>query len=116
MRKKIVVIFVVIAFEVISSYLYINIKLDLTKDTVEDYLVTEKGVAKKDIKVSKPVYDWIKAKGDKKWFVCVEIMGDQGTYYYYKDHQKNKVKLDYYILHGVEYSAREYEKIKGKTP
>ncbi|MEH7451040.1 hypothetical protein [Gottfriedia acidiceleris] len=116
MIKKILVIIGVIAFEMISSYLYINIKLDLTKDAVEDYLVTEKGVAKKDIKVSKPVYDWIKAKRDKKWFVCIEILGDEGTYYYYKDHKKNKVILDYYHLHGVEYGAKDYEIIKGKTP
>ncbi|MES9684114.1 hypothetical protein ABWK22_14535, partial [Gottfriedia acidiceleris] len=63
------------------SYLYIHIKLDLTKEAVEDYLVTKKGINKKDIKMSKPVYEWIKAKGDKRWFVCIEILGNDGTYY-----------------------------------
>jgi|GEM_PF-7093835 len=88
MIKKVLVIFGVLAISIISSYSYIHIKLDLTKDAVEDYLVNEKGINKKDIKVSKPVYDWIKVKGDKKWFVCIEIHGDEGTYYYYEDHKK----------------------------
>lgn len=116
MIKKILVIFGITVLVIFGSYLYIHIKLDLTKDAVEDYLVSKKGISRKDIKVSKPVYDWIKVKGDKKWFVCIEIYGDEGTYYYYRDHKKHKIVLDNYSLHGVEYGAKEYEKIKGKKP
>ena len=57
MIKKILIIFGIITFGTISSYLYIHIKLDLTKEAVEDYLVTKKGINKKDIKMSKPVYE-----------------------------------------------------------
>ncbi|MEE6451335.1 hypothetical protein RAH41_12250 [Gottfriedia acidiceleris] len=116
MIKKLIVIFGVLVFLMIGSYSYIRIKLDSTKEAVEDYLVNEKGINKKDIEVSKPVYDWIKVKGEKKWFVCIEIHGEEGTYYYYKDHKNNKIKLDYFVLHGVEYSSKEYKKLKGRKP
>lgn len=94
MKKKIMIPLLIATVFIITSYTYVKIKLHLTKNAVEEYLIKEKGIKKQEIEELHPVFDWIKSSGDRKWSVRVKIKGDNEYYGYYKDRKKNKVILD----------------------
>ncbi|MEH7455080.1 plasmid partition family protein [Gottfriedia acidiceleris] len=90
-KKKMIMIPLLIATVIIiTSYTYVKIKLHLTKNAVEEYLIKEKGIKKQAIEELHPVFDWIKSSGDRKWSVRVKIKGDNEYYGYYKDSKKIK--------------------------
>ena len=92
--KKIIIPLLIATVLIITSYTYVKIKLHLTKNAVEEYLIKEKGIKKQEIEELHPVFDWIKSSGDRKWSVRVKIKGDNEYYGYCKDSKKNKIILD----------------------
>ncbi|MFF3024551.1 hypothetical protein ACFVRR_18170 [Gottfriedia sp. NPDC057948] len=93
-KKKIMIPLLIATVLIITSYTYVKIKLHLTKNAVEEYLIKEKGIKKQEIEELHPVFDWIKSSGDRKWSVRVKIKGDNEYYGYYIDSKNNKIILD----------------------
>ncbi|XRG76989.1 hypothetical protein V5E38_14135 [Rossellomorea sp. GAMAL-10_SWC] len=93
-KKKIMIPLLIATVLIITSYTYVKVKLHLTKNAVEEYLIKEKSIKKQEIEELHPVFDWIKSSGDRKWSVRVKIKGDNDYYGYYKDSKKNKIILD----------------------
>jgi len=99
--KKIIIMTLSLVIGIGSVSGYINYKKYSSKVTVENYLIHEKNIDKKDIEKVEPFIDNL--QGDKKWMVYVKLKGDEKKYYYYKDTKKNKVVLESYILNGDEH-------------
>lgn len=99
--KKFLRIILVLAIVVAGIFGYVSYKKYSSKVAVENYLIHEKHIDKKDIEKLEPFIDNL--QGDKKWMVYVKLKGDEKKYYYYKDTKKDKVVLESYILNGDEH-------------
>ncbi|WP_026683367.1 DUF3139 domain-containing protein [Heyndrickxia coagulans] len=99
MNKKILIMIILIIIVVGSSFAFIYYKKSSTKNSVVEYLTTEKNIPKKNIIQSKPFI--ANLKGNKNYMVSVKLKNDNKTYYYYKDN--GKVILESYVKNGKEH-------------
>lgn len=102
MKKYIIFIILILLIGIGSVVGYINYKQYYVKKAVEDYLIDEQNIDKKNIEKLDPFI--ANLKGDKNWLVYVKIKEDEKKYYYYRDSKTDKVLLESYILNGKEYT------------
>lgn len=104
-RKGFIISMTVILLVLVGLFTAYQLKHYTVRKEVKHYLLTKKDVSERDITYMGSFL--ANRSGDKNWQVCVQVKGDEGSYYYFYNTDNKQVELDAYTLDGYEYSSPE---------
>lgn len=103
-RKKLWISILIIVILVTSFFGFIQFKKMSVKNSVIEYLTTEKNISESDIVTSEPFI--ANLKGDKNYMVSIKLKNDDKTYYYYKN-KDDEIIMESYTENGEEHVIDE---------